>query len=47
MGDKHDSEDDSLKKMSEVDRMLSKLKYISFKIGGKMDENGNNTYLIH
>jgi len=36
----HDNEDDSLKRMTEVDKLLAKLKYISFKIGGKVDENG-------
>ena len=33
-------DDESLKKVNEVDRLLAKLKYISFKIGGKTDENG-------
>ncbi len=35
-----DAEDSSLGKMKEVEKLLSKLKYISFKIGAKQDENG-------
>jgi len=37
-------ETDSLKKMSEIDKLLAKLKYISFKIGGKIDDS---TYIFY
>ena len=40
MGDNHKDDENSLKKLTEVDKMLAKLKYISFKIGGKADEKG-------
>ena len=41
------SEDEGLKKLSEVDKILAKLKYISCKLGGKDMEPGMQFKMIY
>jgi len=40
------SEEDSLKKMSEVDKILAKLKFIAGKLGAKDSEPGKYYFYI-